>query len=268
MSTSHEAVQPGGGATLSQPREDYLAAIYRAAQGGERATTSEVARTLGVSAASTTHMFKKLAGEGLVEYKEYAGAVLTSEGKRAANELIRRHRLTERFLVDILGIPWDQVDEIADQMEHALPPIVIDRFEAVLENTETCPHGYPIPTREGAVAKPELVYLDQTEVPGHGVVARVSEVDSELLRYLGEQDLVPGQRVQVLSRSRFDDLWTLAVGPEGRQVTVGRRVAAAVALRDWQTDDPETSGAEGAGAVPAGAAAGRAVPGQGEAEIG
>lgn len=232
---------------MSQPREDYLAAIYRAAQGGERATTSEVARTLGVSAASTTHMFKKLADEGLVEYKEYAGATLTTAGKRAANELIRRHRLTERFLVDILGIPWDQVDEIADQMEHALPPIVIDRFEAVLENTDTCPHGYPIPTREGAVAKPDLTYLDETDGPGHGVIARVSEVDSELLRYLAEQQLVPGQRVEVLGRSQFDDLWTLSVGDEARTVTVGRRVAAAVALRDWQpagTPAAETAAAQ------------------------
>lgn len=247
----------------SQPKEDYLAAIYRAAQGGERATTSEVARTLGVSAASTTHMFKKLAGEGLVEYKEYAGATLTSEGRRAANELIRRHRLTERFLVDILGIPWDQVDEIADQMEHALPPLVIDRFEAVLENTETCPHGYPIPTREGAVAKANLTCLDETEGPGHGIVARVSEFDSELLRYLAEQQLVPGQPVEVLGRSQFDDLWTLAVGPrdgdesERRIVTVGRRVAAAVALRDWQPQAAEAAvgadapaDAPGTGAAP------------------
>lgn len=226
-----------GGCAVSQPREDYLAAIYRAAQGGERATTSEVARTLGVSAASTTHMFKKLAGEGLVEYKEYAGATLTTEGKRAANELIRRHRLTERFLVDILGIPWDQVDDIADQMEHALPPLVIDRFEAVLENTETCPHGYPIPTREGAIAKPDLTYLDETDGPGRGVIARVSEVDSELLRYLAEQQLVPGQVVHVRGRSQFDDLWTLTVGADGRELTVGRRVAAAVALADWMSED-------------------------------
>lgn len=221
---------------MSQPKEDYLAAIYRAAQDGERATTSEVARTLGVSAASTTHMFKKLAGEGLVEYKEYAGATLTSAGERAAQDLIRRHRLTERFLVDILGIPWDKVDEIADQMEHTLPPIVLDRFEAILENTETCPHGYPIPTREGNVNQAKVKYLDQIDGPGHGVIARVSESDSELLRHLGEQGLVPGQQVRVRWRSKLDDLWTLAVGPTDREVTVGRRVAQAVALKQWQAE--------------------------------
>lgn len=221
---------------MSQPREDYLAAIYRAAQGGERATTSEVARSLGVSAASTTHMFKKLAGEGLVEYKEYAGATLTTEGERAANDLIRRHRLTERFLVDILGIPWDKVDEIADQMEHTLPPIVLDRFEAILENTDTCPHGYPIPTREGAVTEAKVKYLEQIDGPGHGVIARVSEADSELLRHLADQGLVPGKTVHVRWRSQLDDLWTLAVGPTEREVTVGRRVAHAVALMEWQAD--------------------------------
>ncbi|MBX6376953.1 MAG: metal-dependent transcriptional regulator, partial [Clostridia bacterium] len=134
---------------VSQPKEDYLAAMYRIESRGDRVTTGELARLLGVSPASATHMLQRLAEEGLVEYREYAGGALTPAGRRAALDVIRRHRLAERFLTDILGIGWDQVDALAHRMEHALPPEVIDRFDELLGNPTVCPHGYPIPSQSG-----------------------------------------------------------------------------------------------------------------------
>lgn len=209
--------------------EDYIAAIWRLTAHGGVATTGEVARRLGVSAASASHAFKKLAEEGLVEYKEYAGASLTPRGERAAAGYIRKHRLTERFLVDILGISWDQVDAIADRMEHGLPEIVVERFDAILGHPTTCPHGHPIPDRDGQVpAIPVRAVADL--IPGEqGVVARVSEHDPQFLAYLAQMRLVPGTTVELVARDAVGGTYTLLVA--GTRHTVGAVVARAVFTR-------------------------------------
>lgn len=211
-----------------QPKEDYLGAIYRAQLRDGKASTGEVARKLGVTAASTTYMFKKLADEGLVDYKEYAGASLTEEGERAASGVIRRHRLLERFLVDMLGFRWDEVDALADRMEHALPDEVIDRIEAILSDPTTCPHGYPIPNKDGQIAEISSRPLAQLADGETARIVRVAESDPELLRHLAGCHLTPGSTVRLVRKSPVDELYTLDVGNE--QITVGQRVARAVAV--------------------------------------
>lgn len=189
-----------------------------------------MARRLGVSAASTTYMFKKLADEGLLDYKEYAGAALTEEGERAASGVIRRHRILERFLVDVLAFRWDEVDGLADRMEHALPDEVIDRMERFLSDPRTCPHGYPIPQKDGGaleLAGRPLNTLGEGET---AVVHHVAESDPELLRHLAQCRLTPGNRVRMVRRSPVDELFTVEV--EGREVTIGLRVARAVSVAD------------------------------------
>ncbi|BDG59621.1 metal-dependent transcriptional regulator [Caldinitratiruptor microaerophilus] len=215
---------------MSRAMEDYIAAIWRLTLHGGTASTGAVARRLGVSPASTSYMFRKLAEAGLVDHKEYAGATLTPAGERAAAGYIRRHRLTERFLVDILGIPWDQVDAITDQMEHALPDVVVDRIDDVLGHPRTCPHGYPIPDRSGNVD--EIAVRPLTELrPGEtAVVARVAEHDPQLLAHLGDLGLFPRTEVQVLARDRVGDTYRIRVG--NREHVVGRAVAAAVYVAD------------------------------------
>lgn len=211
---------------VSHAREDYIAVIWRLTLHGGAATTGEVARRLGVTAASASYMFKKMAEEGLVEHREYAGVTLTPRGERAASGYIRKHRLTERFLVDILGIPWEQVDAIADQMEHSLPDVVVERFAALLAEPRTCPHGYPIPDRDGNL--PDMPVKPVAELaPGEAAeIARVAEHDPRLLAYLAQLRLVPGERVQITARDPMAETYTLRVGDA--EHTVGENIARAV----------------------------------------
>lgn len=213
--------------TLTDPREDYLAAIYRLEAAGQRPVgTSELARALGVTPASATGMCRRLAREGLVSYRGYVGVTLTERGLRVALDVVRRHRLAERFLTDVLGIPWDRVDELAHRLEHALPPEVIERFDQLLGHPESCPHGYPIPRGDGRVPDRPERPLSELAVGEAGVISRVEEHDPDLLRHLAAQQLVPGRPVRVLARDAYDGVTVLAVN--GRRVTVGERTARAV----------------------------------------
>ncbi len=212
--------------------EDYLADIYRLETEGVQATTGAVAERRSVSPASATAMFKRLARDGLVTYREYEGVVLTDEGQRVALGVLRRHRLVERFLTDFLRLPWDQVDEIADQMEHALPDIVVDALETMLGSPFTCPHGYPIPDRDGRVVDvAALRTLAEVRTGERVQVARVDEHVPGLLAHLEGLGIVPGAWVEVLAVNPIDDTVTLRTErqPKGSHV-VGPRIAGAVSV--------------------------------------
>jgi DtxR family Mn-dependent transcriptional regulator len=215
--------------------EDYLADIYRLETEGVAATTGAVAERRRVTPASATAMFKRLARDGLVTYREYEGVMLTEEGQRMALAVLRRHRLVERFLTDLLGIPWDQVDAIADQMEHALPDAVVDALERLLGNPFTCPHGYPIPDRQGRISgEPALRPLAALRPGESGVVARVDERVPGLLAHLQTLGIVPGARVHVLDVNPIDETVTLeGSGPAARRCVVGPRIAQAVMVTGW-----------------------------------
>ncbi|HYG60202.1 MAG TPA: metal-dependent transcriptional regulator [Symbiobacteriaceae bacterium] len=196
---------------VSHAMEDYVATVWRLTRRGGVATTSEVARRLGVTPASTSYMFRKMAEAGLVEYKEYAGAALTPAGETAAMGYIRRHRVTERFLVDVLGIGWDRADALADQMEHALPDEVIDRMDAVLGHPVACPHGYPIPSKEGVLPERHLKELHQLAPGETARVGQVAEDDPGLLAQFGRHGLKPGATLTVTGRDGATGTLTLQV---------------------------------------------------------
>jgi DtxR family Mn-dependent transcriptional regulator len=213
--------------------EDYLADIYRLEDEGVTATTSAVAERRSVTPASTTAMFKRLARDGLVMYREYEGVVLTEEGQRLALGVLRRHRLVERFLTDVLRLPWDQVDGIADQMEHAMPDIVVDALESLLGNPFTCPHGYPIPDREGNVVEiPALQTVADLQPGNKAVVVRVDERVPGLLAYLDGLGVVPGASVQVGNVQPLDGTVSLFIAGAMKpgHVVVGPRIARAVSV--------------------------------------
>jgi DtxR family Mn-dependent transcriptional regulator len=212
--------------------EDYLADIYRLETEGVAATTGNVAERRNVAPASATAMFKRLARDGLVTYREYEGVVLTEDGQRLALAILRRHRLTERFLTDVLRIPWDRVDGIADQMEHALPDEVVDALERMLGSPFTCPHGYPIPDRQGHIV-PSGSVATLADVPpgGRARVVRVDEHVPGLLAYLAGLGVVPGAELQVVSANPLDETVTLRVATSaGAPLVVGPRVARAVGV--------------------------------------
>ncbi len=212
--------------------EDYLADIYRLETEGVNATTGAVAERRGVSPASATAMFKRLARDGLVTYREYEGVVLTDEGQRVALGVLRRHRLVERFLTDILRMPWDEVDGIADHMEHALPDVVVDALEQLLGNPFTCPHGYPIPDRDGRVADgAQLATLAHLAAGDRVRIARVEEHVPGLLAHLEGLGIVPGVEIAVLATNPIDETVTVRTDvPGATPHVVGPRIAQAVSV--------------------------------------
>lgn len=184
--------------------EDYLTAIFRLSGDGDAVTTSALALHLGLAAGTVTGMVKRLSEQGLVKHVPYYGAVLTAKGREQAIRLVRRHRLIERFLVEVLGLEWDRVHDEAERLEHAVSDEVVSRMAAVLGHPEEDPHGAPIPAAGRPFQEPKLPRLSEVEAGGRAVLRRVPDEDSAALRYLAELALVPGAEVEVLERVPFD----------------------------------------------------------------
>jgi DtxR family transcriptional regulator, Mn-dependent transcriptional regulator len=183
--------------------EDYLKAIHQLSARGEPVGTSAIAERLGIAPGSVTGMFKRLAQLGLIEHERYQGVTLTARGRREAIRMIRRHRVLELFLVEVLGYTWDQVHEEAERLEHAASDDLVDRMAAVLGDPEADPHGHPIPSSAGQLRTPALPTLADLDEGEQGILRRVSDEDPEALRYLARLNLVPGVAVQVLERTPF-----------------------------------------------------------------
>jgi DtxR family transcriptional regulator, Mn-dependent transcriptional regulator len=183
--------------------QDYLKAIYVLESSGERVTTSALARRMGVSAPSATAMTKRLDELGLVERLPYRGVALTDEGRRGALEVVRHHRLLERYLVDRLGLSLDEVHAEAELLEHALSEELEAKIDAELGFPTHDPHGDPIPDSELRLIHGESRSLLDLEPGAHGSIARVPDGDSELLRYLGELGIVPDASVEMLAHAPF-----------------------------------------------------------------
>jgi len=179
--------------------EDYLKAIYRLQQGEERVTTLELAGELQLSGPSVTNMVKRLAELGLVEHSRYYGVRLTDAGTRVALEVIRHHRLLELYLSEAMGFEWDKVHEEAERLEHHVSSEFESRMDELLGHPEYDPHGDPIPSAKGTL--PDAAWHPLAEEPAGSdvVLRRVSDRDSEHLRYLSDIGLVPGTRFEVLS---------------------------------------------------------------------
>jgi DtxR family transcriptional regulator, Mn-dependent transcriptional regulator len=188
---------------LTVAAQDYLKAIYVLESSGERVTTSALARRMGVSAPSATAMTKRLDELGLVERLPYRGVALTDEGRRGALEVVRHHRLLERYLVDRLGLSLDEVHAEAELLEHALSEELEAKIDAELGFPTHDPHGDPIPDSQLRLVHGESRSLLDLEPGARGSVARVPDGDSELLRYLGELGIVPDASVEMLAHAPF-----------------------------------------------------------------
>ena len=213
---------------LSDAVEDYLKAIYELTQGGSPASTNHIAARMGVAPASVTGMLKRLAANEppLLDYHKHRGATLTPEGRQAALEVLRHHRLLELFLQESLGYTWDQVHEEADRLEHVISEEMEERIAKALGNPLRDPHGDPIPTRNGDLPVQKLAPLQDLHPGQQAVVRRVDNGDPNLLRYLTSIELVPLARITVLERSNFDGVLRLEVG-EG-EVSLGPRLTGQI----------------------------------------
>ncbi len=211
---------------LTGQAEDYLKAIYEMGQGGEPAATNAIAALLGIAPASVSGMLQRLSRLGLVQVERYRGARLTHTGRSVALQLIRRHRIIESYLVTRLGFDWAMVDEEAERLEHAASTELVERMAAALGHPTEDPHGAPIPTSDGHVDERRLQSIADLAVGQTARVVRMSDRDSEFLRYLAAMGVRPGATVKVAARAPFDGPITLTV--RGRRHQVGVTAAGRV----------------------------------------
>jgi DtxR family Mn-dependent transcriptional regulator len=194
--------------------QDYLKNIYELTENGEVASTNALARKLKISAPSVTGMVQKLASAkpALVEYQKHQGVTLTKEGRKAALEVIRHHRLLEAWLVQTLGYSWDEVHEEAERLEHVISEDFEQRIAAAMGHPLRDPHGEPIPTADLKMPFDDSTPLSTMRPPQTATVKRVQASDIELLRYLDGLGLVPGTQIEVKDYSPFDHNLTIKTG--------------------------------------------------------
>src|SRR5439155_15796796 len=225
-------------ATLTKSERETLKAMCRLTKAGAEAHTGDLAEALGVSPGTVTATVKRLADRKIVDHKPYKGVELTAAGRRAAVAAIRRHRIVERFLADMLGYAWNEADRLAGSFEHDLPQEVEDRLFVALHRPSTCPHGFPIPDPEVAVI-PQLPQLYDLEPGDVAVVAVPGSTDPDVVAFLDTLGLRPGVRVEVREKHPFDGPLVLRV--EGHDRTVGQKVAQQVYVRKEPKAQPPTA---------------------------
>ena len=214
---------------LTEAIQHYLREIYKLEAAGSRATTTNVAEAMEVSAASASAMLKRLAGLELVEHVPYRGVALTDQGRQAALEVIRHHRLLEQYLAERLGVPLDQVHGEADRLEHALSEEVEKRIDALLGYPTHDPHGHPIPDAELRLVTAAGDRTIASLEPGATArVAHVPDDDAELLRYLHGLGLVPGRSIEVTANAPFGGPVTFRTG-EGEHA-IARELAQSIGV--------------------------------------
>jgi len=211
---------------ITREREDYLKTIYKLQQEESPVRTNSIAHSLGVEPASVTGVIKRLAELGYLEHQPYKGVVLTRAGELVALEVIRHHRLIELYLIQSLGYSWDEVHNEAERLEHAVSPLFIERIEAVLGYPKIDPHGAPIPTTDGHIAPRKGTRLSELQVGQHGNVARVSDDDPGLLRYLASLEIRPGAAITVRTIEPYGG--PIGIEVDGAERSVGPQAAAQV----------------------------------------
>ncbi|MEU6130427.1 metal-dependent transcriptional regulator [Saccharopolyspora sp. NPDC047091] len=213
--------------------EDYVRAIYGLTERGVAVTNATLTQRLGLSPSSVSGMITKLAQLGLVTHIRYRSVELTADGRRLAYDVLRRHRLLELFLVEVLDYTWDEVHPEADALEHAVSDELIEHIAAKLGHPTHDPHGDPIPTADGVVEKPTTRLLDQVEPGTIGTIARVWDTDSELLRYLTDHGMTLGARIEVVERKPFGGPLVVRVGEAAEAEThfLGTEIAGTLSIR-------------------------------------
>ena len=209
-----------GHSHFAESTEEYLEAVYRLEREGPGVTTSGLASELGVAPASVSGMLKKLAGDGYLEYVARGEVKLTQKGLAVAVRVVRRHRLAECLLTNILGMPWDQVQSEACMLEHAITEKMEARLIDVLGDPKECPHGLPIPPADLSDPQRSGVPLAQLEAGSDTVVQGVTEEVPEILRYLSDVGLRPGARVTVHEKAPLGGPMTVEVGERRHAISL------------------------------------------------
>jgi len=201
----------------SLTEENYLKAIYRLSEEGANSVlTNDLAEAMNTKAASATDMVKKLAAKKFISYKKYYGASLTAKGKAEALTVIRKHRLWETFLVKQLGFAWDEVHEVAEQLEHIQSKRLIEKLDEFLEYPKTDPHGDPIPDSTGKIIKVKQVHLSEFPVQTKCSVCAVKNGSPSFLQYLSKIGIGIGTILTILDKVDFDGSLEISINNKKR----------------------------------------------------
>jgi len=203
--------------------ENYLKTIYHLAEKSSNVQTNAIAEQLQTKPASVTDMIKKLADKGLVDYIKYQGVSLTVNGRLAAIDIVRKHRLWEVFLLDKLNFKWDEVHDVAEELEHIKSADLIERLDEFLGFPKSDPHGDPIPDKNGRFAKTQFIKLIDLKINDHGTITGVSQHSSAFLKHLEKLGLTLGKQIEVTDITDFDGSVELLIA--NKQVNISREVA-------------------------------------------
>lgn len=209
---------------LTESIEEYVEGIWRLEREVQTVGTGEVAQYMSVSAPSATTMLKRLAALGLVEHLPYQGVRCTEKGEALAVDLLRKHRLLERLLVDFLGLPWDGVHDLACKLEHYISMDVANRIEQVMNYPTTCPHGNPI----DATVEDDSIRLEEAMTGEKLTVVKVTDEREEFLTYIHEIGLLPGVEIEITERTPFGDVLTIEVTGRDKAYAVGKEVSSSI----------------------------------------
>jgi len=199
--------------------EEYLEAIYRLQEKSGAARTSDMVKMLEVVPGTITNTVERLEREGFVTHEPYKGVKLREKGLKIALQVVRRHRLSERLLTDILHVEWDKAHNAACKLEHGITDEIVKPLEKALRHPKTCPHGNPIPTRCGGIVEEKSQPLTELHEKEQGRIVKITDEKSDLLHYLDTLGLVPGASIEILERAPFNGPITLKVGATSRALS-------------------------------------------------
>lgn len=188
----------------SLTEENYLKAIYNLVNENDEVSVNDLSRQLNIKMPSVNSMIKKFADKKWVKYESYKPIKLTESGKKEASLIVRKHRLTEMFLVEKMGFGWENVHEIAEQLEHIHSEVFFDKMDEILNYPKVDPHGEPIPDKDGNVIQPDLKKLSKCQENEIVELASVTTSSEEFLSFLNKRNLSLGTEIKVLQREDFD----------------------------------------------------------------
>lgn len=217
---------------MNTSQENYIKTIFTLSEksNADYVNTSSIADKMDMKAASVTEMLKKFESKKLIDYKKYKGAKLTKKGNDIALNLIRKHRLWEVFLLEKLHFKWDEVHDIAEQLEHIQSKELTDRLDDFLENPNFDPHGDPIPDRNGIITDDRKTsFLFELAIREHGIMTGVLDSSSVFLKYLERIDITLGQRIEIVDKFEFDGSFVIRVN--GKETSISSQAAKNIILK-------------------------------------
>ena len=214
---------------ISLTEENYLKAIFHLMKAENTVTINELSKFLNVKMPSVNNMMKKFAEKGWIIYESYKPVKITDLGKKQAALVVRKHRLTEMFLVEKMNFGWENVHEIAEQLEHIHSETFFDKMDELLNYPKFDPHGEPIPDKEGNIIAQDLKKLSNCEVGEQAIFTAVTITDDDFLSFLNEKKLVLGKEIEVLNIEKFDK--TMLINIQGEKIVLSKMVCDKILVK-------------------------------------